>query len=304
MPRRRTDSACSIATAGRHEAANALLENARREFQELGARSAEAATGFNLADLRARQGRLGEARHLAREVAAMFRELGEEGGVAEADLLLARLDAWEDHGDLARAGLEGATARAEAAGELTPVAAGRMDLARLELEAGDPESALDLARRALAAARGEDALATQAQALLVQCLAAAGRRAEAGAALGELRARGRPPAIAARLEAARAESAMASTPDGRRRFLEGALAEARRAELPGQEFDLRLALAATGASAAGDGGPDANRRDAELTSLADAARRSGFLAISRRANELRGASTPGSVPKAAKSRSR
>lgn len=263
-------------TAGRLDLAGPLLEQARAALRTLGSKTGEAAAALNLASLRLLQGRLGEARQLADGVLAQFRELGEEGGVAEAELVVARLDAWEDRLVPARALLIAATNRAEAAGELGPVATGRMELARLDLEAGGFESAVDLARRAVAAAREEAALADEARALLVRCLQAAARSEDAAAeraALGSAR----PTAIVARLELARADAALAPAAPAARVILGAALDEARRAGLQAQEFEIRLEMAKREASLAGH----------ELLELARSARAAGLLTTARRAEELR-----------------
>jgi tetratricopeptide (TPR) repeat protein/TolB-like protein len=265
------------AASGRLDDAARLLDRTLIDFEPQLDRSDRAVVLVNLAAVQAERGELARARQTAEQAGRLFLELGEVGGIAEAETVIARLELWANRRAEARAMLQTATGHAQEAAELSVLAQGWMTLARLDLGVGDSEPSVAAARRALAAAKGEALLEVEATALLARSLAAAGRTLDAAAVLSQAVGAGeRSEGAMASAEIALASAVLAPTLATAISTLEKALREAQRGGLQARAFELRLELARRGEA-----------RSAALARFAAEAQSHGFLELAERARTAR-----------------
>jgi tetratricopeptide (TPR) repeat protein len=264
--------------------AEQMWKQARQGATELGDMRNVANTSINLATMSLQLGDLSESERNVRQAIAVGQGSGLQRVYASS---LSKL------GDIqmARADLPGARKSYQDALDLftkfedqARIADSRLSLAGIALEEGDTNRAETLVRQAIAAFQSERTPDEEASAheTLARVLMAQGKRDQAMAEINNaqaLAAQDNEVRIAVAVTGARL-GALKGNAEEARQSLESSLVEARRLKLGSAQLDIRLALAEIELSS------DAASARAELASLEQDARNSGYLLIAAKAAGL------------------
>ena len=272
-----------LADKGDQAGAKAKYEEALAAFRDTGSQFEIAMTLGNIGELYLDEGDLPEAKKMFDQALEIKRSLHNRH--SEAYTLSALGDLLLYQGDIAaaRKAHEDALAIRTQLGEKGTAAQESLSLARLKLEDGHSEEALDAARQAVADFHAQNQADYEAAAhtLAARCLLQSAKLAEAKAEIQQAEKLVKADDHVAHLPVA-ITGARISTASGdfanARTILDAALAEATKANLLYFQYDARLALAEleikSGKVAAGR---------ARLTTLEKDARAKGFLLIARKA---------------------
>jgi tetratricopeptide (TPR) repeat protein/tRNA A-37 threonylcarbamoyl transferase component Bud32 len=261
-----------------------MWKQARQGATELGDKRNIANTSINLATLWLQLGDLSESEGNVRQAIAVGQGSGLQRVYASS---LSKL------GDIqmARADLPGARKSYQDALDLftkfedqAGIADSRLSLAGVALEENDTKGAETLVRQALAAFQSEKTPdeETSAHETLARVLMAQGKRDHALAEINKARAiasQDHEVRIAVAVTGARLDALKGNAAEARQ-SLESSLVEARRLKLTGAQLDIRLALAEIERSS------DTASARAQLASLEQDARNSGYLLIAAKAARL------------------
>jgi serine/threonine protein kinase/tetratricopeptide (TPR) repeat protein len=273
-----------LADKGDQAGAKAKYEEALAAFRETGSQFEIAMTMSNIGELYLDEGDLPEAKKTFEEALEIKRNLHNRH--SEAYTLSALGDLLLYEGDIlaARKAYEDALAIRTQLGEKGTAAQDSMSLARLELEDGHPDAALDDARKVVAAFHTQNQADYEAAAhtLTARCLLQLGKLPEAKVEIQQAEKMVKTDDHVAHLPVTIA-SARISTASGdlatARKILSAALSEATKANLLYLQYDARLALGEleieSGKLAVGR---------ARLAILAKDAQGKGFLLIARKAD--------------------
>ncbi|HSZ64451.1 MAG TPA: tetratricopeptide repeat protein [Terriglobales bacterium] len=272
-----------LADKGDQAGAKAKYEEALAAFRETGSQFQIAMTMGNIGELYLDQGDLPEAKKMFEQALVIKRSLHNRHSEAYTLSALGDLLLYEGDIPAARKAHEDALAIRTQLGEKGRAEEDSMALARLTLEDGHPEAALDDARKAAVDFHAQNQADYEAAAhtLIALCLLQSGKLAEAKQEIQQAQKMVKTDDHVAHLPVAIA-SARIATASGdlatARKILDEALAEATKANLLFFQYDARLALGEweikSGKVAAGR---------ARLTTLEKDAEGRGFLLIARMA---------------------
>ena len=272
-----------LADKGDQAGAKAKYEEALAAFRETGSQFQIAMTMSNIGELYLDQGDLPEAKKMFEQALTIKRNLHNRHSEAYTLSALGDLLLYEDDIPAARKAHEDALAIRTQLGEKGTAAQEALSLARLTLEDGHPEAALEAARKAAVDfhAQNQADYESAAHTLIALCLLRSGKLAEAKSEIQQAQKMVKTDDHVAHLPVAIA-SARIATASGdlatARKILDEALAEATKANLLFSQYDARLAL---GELEVKSGKLAAGRT--RLTTLQKDAEGKGFLLIARKA---------------------
>ncbi len=272
-----------LADKGDQAGAKAKYEEALTAFRETGSQFEIAMTMGNIGELYLDEGDLPEAKKMFEQALEIKRNLHNRH--SEAYTLSALGDLLLYEGDIpgARKSFEDALAIRTQLAEKGTATQDSLSLARLTLEDGHPEEALQAARKAAADFHAQNQADYEAAAhtLAARCLLHAGQLAEAKVEIQQAEKLVKPDDHVAHLPVAitgaRIATAFGDLADARK-ILDSALAEATKANLLYFQYDARLALGELEMKA---GQASAGRE--RLNALKKEATNKGFMLIARNA---------------------
>jgi tetratricopeptide (TPR) repeat protein/predicted Ser/Thr protein kinase len=272
-----------LADRGDQPGAKAKYEEALAAFRDTGSQFEIAMTMSNIGELYLDEGDLPQAKKMFEQALEIKRKLHNRHSEAFTLSALGDLLLYEDNIPAARKAHEDALALRMQLGEKGTAAQDSLALARLTLEAGHPEEALDAARKAAADFHTQNQVDYEAVAhtLAARCLLQSGRLDQAKAEIQQAEKLVKVDDHVAHLQVVIAGARIATASGdlaNAREFLDAALVEATKANLIYFRYDVRLAL---GELEIKSGKLSAGR--ARLTMLERDAKGKGFLLIARRA---------------------
>jgi tetratricopeptide (TPR) repeat protein len=272
-----------LADKGDQPGAKAKYEEALAAFRELGSQFEIAMTMGNIGELYLDEGDLPEAKKMFEQALEIKRNLHNRH--SEAYTLSASGDLLLYEGDIpgARKAFEDALAIRTQLAEKGTATQDSLSLARLMLEDGHPEKALETARKTAADFHAQNQIDYEAAAhtLAARCLLQSGKLAEAEVEIQQAEKLVKADDHVAHLPVAIAGARIATASGdlaNARKILGEALAEATKSNLLYFQYDARLAL---GELEIKSGNMAAGR--ARLTTLEKDARDKGFLLMARKA---------------------
>jgi serine/threonine protein kinase/tetratricopeptide (TPR) repeat protein len=273
-----------LADKGDQAGAKAKYEEALAAFRETGSQFEISMTIGNIGELFLDEGDLPGARKMFEHALDIKRNLHNRHSEAYTLSALGDLHLYEGDIPGARKSFEEALAIRTQLAEKGTATQDSLSLARLTLEDGHPEEALEAARKAAVDFHAQNQADYEAAAhtLVARCLLQAGKLAEAKVEIQQAEKLVKADDHVFHLPVAIADARIATASGdfgNARKILDAALAESRKSNLLYFQFDTRLAL---GELELHSGSTSAARQ--RLTALGNDARGKGFMLIARKAD--------------------